>query len=216
MGSLSLARKHIDDGQSVLPVLRKATNAVHERLHVHPVTSVLVSPSLNKAAYIKALRAFFGFHKAVEATSNTLPAVYDIAHKSHLIESDLTALKADAASQAPCPAVTLGQSTNDLLGMMYVVEGSSLGGRVIAKNVAKILGLNAEFGARFFHGVSPQPAEDWRTFIGVLERHCTDAMACVDAAVRTFDALEQHLWHVHNADERISNGSGLVKLMAKR
>lgn len=210
MSSLSSVREQIDGDPSVLPALREATNAVHERLHVHPVTSVLVSPSLNEADYIKALRAFFGFHKAVEATSGTLPTVYDIVHKSRLIESDLKTLKADIASQAPCPPVALGQSANDLLGMMYVVEGSSLGGRVIAKNIARVLGLNAEFGARFFHGASPQPAEDWRTFIGILEKHCTDVLACVDAAVRTFDVLEQYLWHVHHADERIGNKGALL------
>jgi heme oxygenase (biliverdin-IX-beta and delta-forming) len=54
------------------------------------------------------------------------------------------------------------------LGMMYVVEGSTLGGQYIAGRAEEVLGLTPGEGDAFFRGVGGKTGERWREFRGVL------------------------------------------------
>ena len=55
-----------------------------------------------------------------------------------------------------------------LLGIVYVTEGSTLGGRVILKNVQKKLGLEPGQGATYFAGYGDDTAKMWKEFLGRL------------------------------------------------
>jgi heme oxygenase (biliverdin-IX-beta and delta-forming) len=79
----------------------------------------------------------------------------------------------------------------NLLGVFYVLEGASLGARLLQRQVLA-LGLNADFGARH---LATQVASPWADFVSRLET-CSDAEipAVVSSANSTFqfaaDAME--------------------------
>lgn len=78
-------------------------------------------------------------------------------------------------------------------GSMYVMEGSVLGGRVIAKRVAETLALGPDSGAAYFNGRGRNTAAQWREFRSLLEAEVGPDRACrqdaCNAAQQTFDAL---------------------------
>ena len=80
-------------------------------------------------------------------------------------------------------------TVSDLLGVLYVLEGSSLGARVVLRR-AMALGLDAGFGAR--HLARQASDGGWPHFVKLL-----DAAPALDlertgrAAVATFDAMLQ-------------------------
>lgn len=55
------------------------------------------------------------------------------------------------------------------LGALYVLEGASLGGRVIARHVADALALTPDTGLAFFCGYGDATGEMWRRFGAALE-----------------------------------------------
>jgi heme oxygenase len=100
----------------------------------------------------------------------------------------------EALQLAPAPLdlpLDLG-SPSAALGSIYVLEGSALGGQVIARRASAQLGLGPAHGAAYFHGWGPRTGAMWREFQQVLERHeaeGVDREAARDAAVATFEAL---------------------------
>jgi heme oxygenase len=61
------------------------------------------------------------------------------------------------------------------LGAMYVMEGSTLGGQYIARQVEEALGLEAGVGDAYFRGYGERTGEMWRTFRAVLTEVPEDA-----------------------------------------
>jgi heme oxygenase len=85
------------------------------------------------------------------------------------------------------------QHLAQVFGSLYVIEGSALGGQVIAPKLARELGLQPGGGASYFHGFGSDTGGMWRDFRTVLAREveATDnavQQAC-QAARDTFQAL---------------------------
>lgn len=78
------------------------------------------------------------------------------------------------------------------LGSTYVIEGSALGGLVIARRLAQRFGITAANGGAFF--AARQGAGSWRQFCSLLEPQLADpaarAEACA-AACLCFDRLAE-------------------------
>lgn len=75
-----------------------------------------------------------------------------------------------------------------MLGVLYVIEGSALGARLLARS-AEEAGYGPSFGARHLHAQTADPAA-WRAFVEVLDGAVLDhdgEAACTHAAARTFD-----------------------------
>ena len=77
---------------------------------------------------------------------------------------------------------------------MYVVEGSTLGGTIIAHEVERRLGLNAETGCAYFRSYGRETAAMWKSFGAVLlEASSPEADDIIVAsAQKTFDVM--HDW----------------------
>ena len=93
-----------------------------------------------------------------------------------------------------CDDVPVIDSLAAALGCMYVLEGSSLGGRIITRHVRAKLGITEETGGRFFHGYGEQTGEMWRAFRASVSA-CPVTLAAretmVEAAIATFRLLRR-------------------------
>lgn len=145
--------------------LREQTAAAHRVLDSSPLLSALLSPELSLASYVKILSIFYDFYCDYE--SILLETCADLRfdacarQKLPLLEKDARALGVSFdRSHTDFPSLNL-DSKAKVLGMIYVVEGSTLGGRVIAKHLAKKLGLNAMNGAAYFHNYGSAVASRW-------------------------------------------------------
>ncbi|MET0383938.1 MAG: biliverdin-producing heme oxygenase [Burkholderiaceae bacterium] len=103
----------------------------------------------------------------------------------------MPAVRMDADDAALMPLDDLAQ----ILGSLYVVEGSALGGRVIAPRLKTALGLDAGCGASYFHGFGGQTGVMWNDFrvtasLEIGESHKAVLRAC-RSAKRTFSALTE-------------------------
>ncbi len=81
----------------------------------------------------------------------------------------------------------------EVLGSIYVIEGSALGGRVIAPHLKTSLGIGPGHGASYFHGFGGQTGVMWSNFrvmasLEIGESSKSTVRAC-QSAKRTFAAL---------------------------
>lgn len=181
--------------------LRHYTAQAHKDLESLPLSVIVVDPKVTDdqyAAYLKLM------HDVVADTEeNIFPLleniVPDLKHrtKSHFIDADLKALGKDKTETHSKPITrNLKEiSTGFALGIMYVVEGSSLGGRVILKNITAALGHDGEKGATYFAGYGGQTGSTWRTFLSALTDYESENNAgdeIIAGANYTFNAINAH------------------------
>ncbi|WP_295531967.1 biliverdin-producing heme oxygenase [Novosphingobium sp. Chol11] len=180
--------------------LRSATSEVHERLHHHPGLAAVQTGMIGKTAYTALLRRLYGFHRPFEMMAGLLPV------RTIWLERDLIDLGVDPGSIAFLPhalAFPAQASPEYLLGARYVVEGSALGGRGLARQLDGLLGHGVTAGRRFFAGHGAETGAQWRAYLDQLWNAPTGLAAqteSVAGATRTFAIFEQWLegwndWH---------------------
>lgn len=182
---------------SLLTQLRQATRDGHRRLERHPWLAALLERDLSREHYGRLVAAFAGFYQPLEQALapvlGLLPAGgYDFMPRTPLLLQDLQDLGAGAP--LPCrqpPSQPTGWEA--LLGTLYVLEGASQGGRVIAPRLAR-LGLDGDHGGRFFHLCRRRP-RDWPAFCELLQHqgHGARPGPVLSQACEVFDGLYRHL-----------------------
>jgi len=174
-------------------LLRAATQGPHERLHLHGGFSIVKDGTITLAGYRALLVRLYGFYLPFERAVG----VDDI--RTQWLASDLAWLGTNslALSCVPlCADFPLYDCPERRLGALYVVEGSALGGRQLARSLETLLGANSREGRHFFVGRGSGTGAAWS---GFLDRLATvgpepaGRVALVSAAVETFELFETWL-----------------------
>ncbi|MFC3080057.1 biliverdin-producing heme oxygenase [Phenylobacterium terrae] len=178
---------------SVLAELRRATRDRHDDLEASAgIVERLARPNERR----RLLEAFLSLYEPAEAALRpqleTIPDfAFDARLKTPALRRDLRSLgvQADRAAPLPPPALT---SRAHALGFAYVLEGSTLGGRVIRKRL-RAAGAPLE-GTSFFDVYGSDTGRRWQDFCAVLERECAGRAAeAVAGAVLGFDYVRSGL-----------------------
>lgn len=186
--------------------LRAATHDIHVRLDHHPLLAGITKPGYPMASYQQVLLGYFYLYLMLEKAITTAIAreALDFDYQARLklpwINADLKYLGLETLAAEHFPRHGIGpfviNNAAQLAGTLYAIEGATLGGQVIARHVAKNMGLTSSAGARFFNGYGEETAARWQAFEGFMQRTCVDErsqlQAC-DAAVTTFLAVERTL-----------------------
>ncbi|WP_052384003.1 biliverdin-producing heme oxygenase [Litchfieldella xinjiangensis] len=172
--------------------LRDGTRRAHHLLDHHPLLQQLIIPGLSRTAYARSLLAIHRPHGRLEACvlagaqqlDITLSEEIKVSSRTHRLETDLEALGVVPPCVLPS-ALPVAVTPAVLAGQCYVLEGSRLGGQVIARQVQRALG--AKVPVSYFD--SPQPEVHWRRFLTFLDENCRpdEAPVVVAAAQQAFD-----------------------------
>ena len=174
-------------------LLREATGESHERLHGHGGLAAVAAGTIEREAYRSLLCRLYGFHQPFE-----IAAQID-QERTRWLEADLTALGVDAAMLAVlprCAGVSAPASPEYLLGARYVIEGSALGGRGLARQLDGLFGCGVTAGRRFFSGHGHETGTVWRSYLARLAAAPTTRAsreAIITGATTTFAIFEQWL-----------------------
>jgi heme oxygenase len=184
----------------ILPELRRITASHHQALE-----SAFESrdPLGSEPAYIKLLMQLFGIHAALEARLEMvrgLPsALPDFAdrRKSFALAADLAALGVSTGGAAICAHPPQLNTIAQALGCLYVLEGSTLGGQFMAREVRERLNLGPQIGSEFFSSYGPRVGSMWKIFGQHLELFASANPTCRDqiltTAKVTFDCFSRWL-----------------------
>ena len=182
----------------LLERLRAETRLAHDRIERDiGLTERMTSP----ARYRALLGRFHGFHAAWEEQAGAViadPDLFDGRRKLPLLVKDLRALGASEAEIAAlplCRPLVPMPTRSAALGAMYVIEGSTLGGAVIAHQAGRTLGLCTETGCAYFGSYGRGVGLMWREFRARL--HAASAPGIDDLIVAsandTFECMRAWL-----------------------
>lgn len=169
--------------------LRAATHEDHQRLEAR---IDILGRIETRAGRRRLVEGFSGLHADAEAALSpwlaALPGLdFDARRRSAHLTRDLAAVGGAAPPPEPIAVGGLGEA----LGLMYVLEGSSLGGRVIRRQV--IARGEDMTGLSFLDPYGEAVGERWRSFLAVLGAHADDTEAMVAGAQGGFRHAEDRL-----------------------
>lgn len=153
--------------------------------------------------YVKLLAMMYGFYEPVEKVIDKHITTDDIPH--YALRRKAGALLDDirifVPGYQPPPLATelpFVNSYTTALGSMYVMEGSTLGGKIISGMVQKQLQLQHGAGTSFFNSYGNEADKMWQTFRDKLDEPFSDAdkNAILTAAENTFKTFK--IWVEQN------------------
>ena len=188
---------HVGDrsGDDVLRRLRLGTAEEHEQVER---TLDLLDPALDRARLAAVLDRMHGFWVAAEAgldrwAAGSAPDADAVdwprRRRAGLFAADLRAL--GSAPTAGTPQLPPLVGTDQALGRLYVLEGSTLGGVFIDRHLASLPAL-ADVRVAAFSPYGADTGAMWAAFRRVTRERVHaggDATAMVESARATFGAL---------------------------
>ena len=176
----------------ILQALRLHTRPAHDQLEQHTFNQQLTAGTITEATTTHFLAKMYGFLVPYEARLRQQPLgpawEVGIRQRAHLILKDL---QQPASALALCSSMPPLGSWPQLLGAMYVVEGSTLGGQVITRQLAR-----ADIPQRsYFSGYGERTGPLWKAFCQLLAQEATpeNEAEIVQSASLTFQILDAWL-----------------------
>lgn len=155
--------------RDILTRLQRETAAEHAA--VEAATGIM-RPDIGLSDYRTFLQRTYGFYLPVEQVLERFgvwPALEldaSVRPKLGWLASDLVALGQDPDALALCPAPPEFATLAEAVGCAYVLEGSTLGGRVISRHVQTRLGPHVPH--RFLEAYGASTGERWQGFRAAL------------------------------------------------
>jgi|SRR5689334_1211609 len=178
---------------SVLARIRVATAPLHGQLERElMILERLTDPGRRRAL----VRAYYGLYASAEPMLEAwLAATPDLDFKSRrkttILANDLRKLGEPASGTGP-EVLAAVPSQPFAFGFLYVLEGATLGVRVIRKRVAAV--SCALEGLDFFDGYGASTSRRWHEFCAILERECAHAPEDAErGAVQGFSYVRRRL-----------------------
>ena len=181
----------------VLRDLRTATAEEHDRVES---TLDLMDPQLDRDRLVAVLERLHAFWLAAEAgldawarrsPEDAAALDWDRRRRAGLYAADLRGLGADPG-RVERPDLPDVRDTDEALGRLYVMEGSTLGGAFIDRHLATLPGLADGPRLRCFSPYGADTGAMWHAFRRVTREHVAgsgDAGRVVAAARATFAVL---------------------------
>ena len=190
----------VGDGTDVLARLRHRTQAAHERLHAFEPFAQLLAGTIRPDAYAGLMAGMLEFYAAfdrmaAEAAARFGPSIAPYAYEPRVphIAADLRTMGWRDRDEVHRPDERLGMpaSAAALGGMLYVVDGATLGGSVLSRHAARLYPAGGPDG--YWNWCRAQGGAQWRTTLALLPRLARDRPAMDEmtgSAVDTFAVFE--------------------------
>lgn len=179
-----------------MPLRRKLqheTHDIHQALHRHPRLAPLQSDAITRAQYADIIASFYSFYTSQEPRYTKFAADFTVEFRPlPLLRKDAQLLGLPLPSLSIQPSVT---DEADFIGYLYVKQGSTLGGQVIAKHLEDVFGIERGKTLHFFNGAGRDTGRNWKAFEAYLDLAETrlDHDRIVSAAKAAFQALYDHM-----------------------
>ncbi len=191
--------------------LKEMTWELHKAAEGHRVQRSLLKGELSREMYATWLGQLLCVHRALESALRDLrekkPAVArfvdDGRFQETRIEADLRTLGVDIGGVSPLPAakrlmaiieMARAEQPIALLGMHYVLEGSTNGGVYIAKALRQAYGFEGDAGTKYYDPYGEKQRELWASYkqeFDALEVSEVERDAMVAAARDVFRAMSE-------------------------
>ncbi|GAB6988673.1 biliverdin-producing heme oxygenase [Paenibacillus pini] len=189
---------------NIIQILREETRPHHIQIEDNKYAKAIMDSSLSIEEYREYLERFYGFIKPMEQhmTHHEEWSRYDfdISARSKIkdLELDLVALgltQKQIHDLSECPRIPNLVTFPAILGYLYVIEGSTLGGQLIMKQLKQTLNIQADVNGHYFNSYGSQEVKtkwnEFREFMLSVPLSEGEQHIVIEAAKETFIMLYQ-------------------------
>ena len=195
---------------TLMEALKGAVAGRHARMEALPFVTALTGGRLPLPSYVGQLRAMAVIHSTLEhelallgpdpagslladRPSRLVHLRRDLSVFDPLLVPDLKAAQGPARELAALIRRQRMERPADLLGIIYILEGTTLGNAVHLPDVLRTFGRQTGGTAHYYAGYGEASADCWRTFSRAMNGFPLDPdgrQRVIRAALRGFDLLE--------------------------
>lgn len=164
----------------ITELLKKETRQFHDEIEQKLASNKLFEGTFSQNDYYKMLVVNHQFIQVLEPQIKALLSASDLAflerinlNKVALLENDLIELNLEIKPIKPIQLIT---NRAEALGALYVIEGSMLGGMVIAKQLKKYPELE-QAGFNYFGHYGQDIGPIWKSFVAYLNDNMIEEVA---------------------------------------
>lgn len=177
-------------------VLKKDTLTNHQQLEKMLIGRMKAIRTTQD--YIDLLQLFYSYFGGLEKQinqhldQNLLPD-YEQRRKSASLAHDIETMGGTPQQTANEDSLPTINSPLHAMAALYVIEGSTLGGKFISKIIAQQLNITDGKGLSFFNSYGPDTEAMWNTFKDALNKQSTsdgEQTEVIDAANQTFSKFK--------------------------
>ncbi len=191
---------------SIRTILREKTQDIHEQLHELDAFRALFSGSISQSEYCDLLLRFYAFYAQVDGQLlealekpelSACPLTYE--PRAPMFARDLLNLgcsEIETTRKNLPPLVPLVSSRAELGGILYVIEGSTMGGSIIYKALAKCPRLKEISDTSYWAWCQRNGQDRWQKLLCLLNQiHLErgDVQTITKAAIETFEKMADAL-----------------------
>ena len=187
-----------------LKKIKSETSIAHKHIEQSYLTSGIVNQSILKSEYVDLLQRFLSFYHPCEAQLEAVDfwmrdfLEIEKRYKSHLLIKDLGLLKEQflgIENVVMYTDIPVLNTDAQILGYLYVVEGATLGGQILSRQLISLFGFSQDTGAAFFSSYGKgQLGLMWKNFQHVLESFVEKFPSAendiIESANLTFEKLD--------------------------
>lgn len=198
-----LTQTHSSTSTTLRDALRSQTDDAHQQLHRHPTFVALFDGSIDLAHYTALMQRFHGYYAALDvAVSRALDV--SVAHFTYpprggLLGRDLLDLgmsHAEVHASPRCEAFINMVTPASVGGVLYVIEGATLGAAQIDRAAQKILSSETTKGRSFWAWSRANGKARWSAInelLSALDEAGHPHAPMIEGANDTFQALADWL-----------------------
>ncbi|WP_378186577.1 biliverdin-producing heme oxygenase [Aquimarina sp. W85] len=158
----------------MLKILKEKTAALHQEVERLNDAGLIMNHTINVTAYknllLENLCAYLTIEKYISDHTTLLPSdmqSFVSMKKSEALRKDLAQIRTE--SEVNVLTLTEIPSQMQLIGMLYVIEGSMLGGMMISKQLPHCNALSTINEHHFFGGDNKAHVARWKSFCAIIE-----------------------------------------------
>lgn len=165
----------------------------------------ILTGTADKEHYKDVLKTFYGFYYPFEQKLENVEEWknhdFDLKRrrKSQMLIEDMKKLGIsddEIKDIKMCEKLPKMDNLADALGCMYVVEGATLGGQIVANKINEVLGFDGDNGASFFSSYKENLRPMWKEFSDFINKYSDDTNITdpiVDASDETYHRFNDWL-----------------------
>lgn len=189
--------------ENIMNLLKKETESLHRQAENNAFSRALRQNTLHEQDYMTYLQQWYGFLDPLEKRfihrAEWKDVRFDYAEclKTPLIITDLTAMgmSREAIGDLPvCRRLPDTPEFSHVLGVMYVLEGSTLGGHWLLGKLTSILSISPDHNGHFLNCYGNAVRARWQAFTDLVQRYTVNRRMeehAVYAAKETFSLFHQ-------------------------
>ncbi|MCV6607701.1 MAG: biliverdin-producing heme oxygenase [Campylobacterales bacterium] len=162
--------------------IKEQTIKLHEQLEQQPLLKKLSTGDFDKGLYIEILKRFYGVIISIE---NSIDDEIFPNKRGELLKEDLKELDFFDSERIETLDISIS-NLSEMLGFVYVLEGSRNGGIYLCKIIKE---KDSSLPCRYFYGMGEKTREYWIGFMGSLPSKIDDQKSFSSGVEKCYQIL---------------------------